>query len=371
MDFSNLPVYRDIQTSLTDNAKSGRVPHAQFFLGQDGSGNLPLAIAYANELLTGEADMFGGKDDRASRLEHPDIHVVFPMVQSMDKTSESLIPRFREAYKNDPFMTFETWMDLVNDSGKSALISKHESENIIKKLSLKAYEGGKKVMVIWMPEMMNIACANKLLKLIEEPPPGSVLLLVGADFDAMLPTIRSRVQLVKLKPVKDSELVSFLESRVTGLDHEVAQTAVRRAEGNLSQALSIARGDSKDNSLEVQIQDWMRLCYKRSVIEFMKWIDSVAKEGKEYQKQLLSTALEIFRMAFRKNYVTMPVRSDDMLEVFTQKFSPFVNQANATELLEFFDKAYQDIDRNGNARIIFTDLSFKVTKALRNPVSEN
>jgi len=261
---------------------------------------------------------------------------------------------------------------MMDESGKSSIISKHESEQIVKKLSLKAYEGGKKVMIIWMPEMMNITCANKLLKLIEEPPQDSVILLVGADYESMLPTIRSRVQLLKFKPLPDAEMHTLIQSRQPGLEAERMALIIRRSEGNLSTAIQMLEGgESEEDGLQLSIQDWMRLCYKIQVIDFMQWVDVVAKKGRDTQKQLLQTAMEIFRMAFRKNFITIPDNNSDKLEVFTKRFAPFVNENNAPDLLEIFDQAYRDIDRNGNPRIIFTDLSFKVAKALRNPAAQN
>ncbi len=368
MTFEQLKTHIKTKEILIRSIRDGRVPHAQYFQGIDGGGNLAMAIGYAQELLAGEADMFGGVDLRASRLEHPDLHIVFPMVQSVDKTCDSLVSEFREAYVKDPYLSYAQWVNQRDEKSKRAIISKHEAESITKKLTLRSFEGGFKVLLIWMPELMNLDCANKLLKLIEEPPSESAIIMVGNDIEGLLPTIRSRTQLVPLPPLSSDEVYAHLKESRTAEPEGILQNAAICAEGSIAKAIDSLQESGE--SYDAQIISWARLCYQRKVPEVMQWTDSMAGEGREGVVLMLKSTLDIFRMAFRKNHVDQSFGSSPATETFTSKFAPFVHDKNVGELMNLIDTCITDISRNGNSRIILLDASFAMMKLLRAPKAE-
>lgn len=364
MTFEDLKTHTHVKEILNTTLKEGRVPHAQFFQGTDGGGNLAMAVAYAQELLSGEADMFGGQDQRASRLEHPDLHIVFPMVQSVDKTCDSLVGEFREAYQANPYLSYSSWLNQRDERSKKAIISKHEAESIGKKLTLRSFEGGWKVLLIWMPELMNLDCANKLLKLIEEPPSDSAIIMVGTDMENLLPTIRSRTQLVPFPPLTNQEVYDHLVQNRSE-DPALLKEAADIAEGSIGNAIEGLQEEAIGH--EKEIMAWLRLCYQRKVPEVMQWTDSIATEGREGVLQMLRETLDIFRSAFLKNHIAGELNSASDLETFTTRFSPFVHDGNVSQLSELVDQAMADVARNGNVRIILLDISFSMMRILRVP----
>lgn len=364
MTFEQLLFHRDTVQRLEKSVSEGRIPHAQYIQTVDGGGGLSLAVAYAQCILSGEADMFGGQDSRASRLEHPDLHVVFPMVQSEDKTCDSLLGTFREYYSENPFTSYDQWLRFRGEKNKKAIISKHEAESVTKKLSLRSFEAGYKVLLIWMAELMNADCANKLLKLIEEPPDGSVIVMVGNDADKLLPTIKSRTQLLNLRPLEQLEILNTLRSQVQASD-EILTEAALNCEGSIAHAMELL--DDDENPFTGLSMAWLRLCYQRKVLDTMAWSDNLASQGREEAIKVLQETLSIFRDAFRKNYISSNGKGNYEAEEFTDKFSPFIHPDNAPALMEETSKAIADIERNGNTRIVLLDLSFKVMKLIRAP----
>lgn len=370
MTFDQLTIHSQTIKTLQSGIEADRVAHAQFFQGVDGGGNIAVAVAYAHALLnSGPADMFGGVDTRAARLEHPDLHLSFPIVQSVSsKISDPYIQDFREAYMSNPFMSYKQWQASRGEAGKKAIISKSEAESIAKKFSLRSFEGGRKVLLMWMPEYMNETCANKLLKLIEEPPADTVILMIGTDAEALLPTIRSRIQVNVLPPLSSEEILEVLQKHRSE-DEDYLMEVAEQAEGSISYALNLLTEGIID--LSPQIIEWTRSCYSRNINEIMTWCDAQAAEGREPTLRLLERCLDVYRMAFRKHFIKETLSSDEELETFTEKFSPFIHTGNAEGLMESVESAHADISRNGNVRIVLLDLSFQVMKHLKNPVTQN
>lgn len=364
-----LPVAEKLRMGI----KEGRIPHAQYIGGISGGGALPLAVACASELLKKDesVDMFGGADTRAARLEHPDLHIVFPRVQGKseaDRTSEPLVPEFRDAYRTNPFMTWEQWLDLRKSGNKRPIISVHEASAINRKLALQSYEGGRTVVIIWRPEMMNTECSNKMLKLIEEPNPGTVLLFVGEDFDALLPTIKSRLQHIELPKPEPDALMDYL-SRYRSEDEELLEMVVEQSEGSLGKALQLLGQEMED--MAPVIIDWLRLCYQRNVPAVMEWTTERAGEGRNDCLRMLERCTELFRAAFRNHHLKPMGKPVDEVAEFALKFSPFVNPGNAEDLMDAIDSAHHDVGRNGNIRIILLDLSFQVMRNLSQEIASN
>jgi DNA polymerase-3 subunit delta' len=271
MKFEDFSFHKDLITNLKTSIEDGRIAHAQYFQGSDGSANLALAIAYAHEVMSGgKTDMFGGMDDRVSRLTHPDLHIVFPVIQGKEKTSDHLLVEFKENYLSNPYMLYNHWLDVMGSLNKTPIISVSESEAIYKKLSLKSYEGGYKTLIVWQAEKMNEGCSNKMLKLIEEPPEGTLIILVGSDFNAMLPTIKSRVQKVEIKPLKNLEVKEFLVSK--GVDNQSVMDYVMESKGSLGLALQLSDMESDDALLD-SFRDLMRIAFQKNVPAAIKWVD--------------------------------------------------------------------------------------------------
>ena len=373
MTLDDLNLLQPMVDKLRMGIAEGRVPHAQYIGGISGGGALPLAVAYASELLKNDSggDMFGGEDSRAARLEHPDLHIVFPRVQGKsegDKTSEPLMPEFRDAYRTNPFMTWEQWTDLQKASNKRPIISVHEASAINRRLALQSYEGGRTVFIIWRPELMNTECSNKMLKLIEEPNPGTVLLFVGEDFDALLPTIKSRLQHIEL-PKLDTEVLMDYLSKYRSEDEELLEMVVEQSEGSVGRALQLLGQEMEDTA--PVIIDWLRLCYKRNVPAAMEWTTERAGEGRNECMRMLERCNELFRAAFRNHHLKPMGKPVDEVAEFALKFSPFVNPGNAEELMDAIDSAHHDIGRNGNIRIILLDLSFQIMRNLSQEITSN
>ncbi|NNC83512.1 MAG: hypothetical protein HKN79_08040 [Flavobacteriales bacterium] len=367
MFLEQLEIHRGLADRLKDSVRTGRIPHTQYFQGVDGGGALQLAIAYAQEVLAGDPDMFGNVDDRASRLEHPDLHVVFPMVQSVSRTSEGSIQELRDALKEHPYLSYDLWTRSRGERNKKAIISKYEADAVSKKLGLRAFEGKHKVLLIWMAELMNPECSNKLLKLIEEPPQGSIIIMVGCDADKLLPTIRSRTQVIDVHTLSPAEILPTLARWSDCPDNELQEAAIR-SEGNISLALELLVGEPDEVS--EQVMDWLRLCYQRKVPETMDWSDSMAGTGREEVKRVLHRTAELFQAAFKKNFIRTEAEETDKEDVFTTRFSPFIHMENAEDLAELMDTAIRDIERHGNARVILLDVSFQLMRLLRTPRGE-
>ncbi len=353
---------------LINNANDGRVSHAQLFLGEDGSGHLPLAIAYATYLFCSDrqpSDSCGQCSSclKIAKLAHPDLHFTFPFVASSGKHSSSkdYLPIWREAIATNPYMDYNQWLAALGDETKQAAINKEEGSEIINRISLKAYEGGYKISIIWRPETLNISSANILLKIVEEPPANTVFLFVSSKPDDILPTILSRTQLVKINRLPIDVLAKALEERHQ-IPSEQAYSLAATSEGNYLEAShQLQKSDAEMMTFE-NFRNWMRMCYKpnENVGNISDWVEVSAKSGREKIKQFIQYALFIARQCILKHYV-----GEDKLAVrgaeldFVIRFSPFINERNILEMSTCFDEAYRDIARNGNPKIVLLDLSFK------------
>jgi DNA polymerase-3 subunit delta' len=367
MTLAELPIHKDLCSRLIRTVKEGRVAHGQYLQIEDGAGGLALALAYAQEILAGEPDMFGGVDTRASRLEHPDLHMIFPMVQAVDKTCDSSLEELRSALKLDSYLAYSQWLRIRGEKSKKAIISKHEAESVNKKLSLRSFEGGAKILIVWMAELMNQDCANKMLKLIEEPPVGSVIIMIGSDASRLLPTIRSRVQVTVADRLSVQEVAQALAQSLPATPESMLKAAAH-AEGSI--ALAKDELQQEHSNQKPIIYDWLRLAYSRKVPEIMTWCDARAAGGKEELIQLIVEASSVIRIAFRKNYIEELSSGDDELDTFTSRFSPFVHDDNVSMLMEILDTAVGDLERNGNPRIVLLDTTYKLIRIIRLPRNE-
>jgi len=365
MTFDDFKVHRSLIANLRGSIADGRIPHAQFFQGAEGSGNLALAIAYAPEVMSiGMTDMFGQaqKDDRVSKLIHPDVHLVFPVIQGKIKTSGPLMNDFKGALNTNPFLLPSEWLDIMNGGNKVPIISVSESEDIYNKLSLKSYEGGYKVLILWQAETMNAACSNKMLKLIEEPPAKTLILLVGNDIQNLLPTIQSRVQTVVVKPCSDQEINNFLSAKE--IEEGLKKSVLQKANGSPGIALSLTK-EEVDTQVFESFRDLMRLAFQKNVPSAIEWVETVAPKGKHFHRNLLDFGVDIYRQANMLNHVDNHKLEMDDKGAFIKKFAPFIRMDNIQGLMETHQELGYHLSRNGNARILLLDFTFSLMKLIK------
>jgi DNA polymerase-3 subunit delta' len=379
MLFSEILGQEHIKNHLTQSVENGRVPHAQLFVGPEGCGTLPMAIAYAQYLLCGNTNGENNTGNEACNLKfnnisHPDLHFAFPVTTS-DKAkshpvSSHYFEEWRQLLKEQPYGNLFDWYNLLGVDNKQGQIGVDEAQDIVKALALKAYEGGYKVMLIWMAEKMNTACANKLLKLIEEPPNKTVFILIAEDEEQIINTIRSRCQVLHFPPLAENVIKEALIKNYS-LDVSVATKIAHQANGNYNKACDLVYHDSEDLQFETWFIFWIRSAFKAkgnkaAIHDLISWSEDIAKTGRETQKQFLLFCLDFFRQALLLNYnATELVYLETKTEKFKlENFAPFVHNNNILEISNELQEAVYHIERNGNSKIILTDLSIKLTRLL-------
>jgi DNA polymerase-3 subunit delta' len=368
-----------IKNHLKQSVLNGRIPHAQLFVGPEGCGTLPLAIAYARSILNSNKneDELEEVAAKFKNLSHPDLHFAFPVTTS-DKAkshpiSSNYLEEWRRLIKEQPYGNLFDWYNLLGVDNKQGQIGVDEAQDIVKSLSLKAYEGGYKVMIIWMAEKMNTACANKLLKLIEEPPSKTVFILITEDEGQIINTIKSRCQILHFPPLAE-EVIAEALIKNHGMDVSVATKIAHQSNGNYNKACDLVFSDSEDLQFEEWFIFWIRSAFKAkgnkaAIHDLISWSDDISKTGRETQKQFLNYCLDFFRQALLLNYNAQgliylePKTPNFKLE----KFAPFVHGNNVLEISDELQDAIYHIERNGNSKIILTDLSIKLTRLLHKP----
>jgi len=379
MLFSDIIDQKTIKKQLIYSVESGRIPHAQLLVAPKGTGALPLAIAYAQYILCNNSIGENNNGNPAcntkiNNLSHPDLHFAFP-VATTDKVkrhpiSDLFLEEWRQFVKDNPYGDLLSWYAHLGIVNKQGQIGVDEAEAIVKKLVLKSYEGGYKVMIIWMAEKLNTAAANKLLKLIEEPPNKTILLLITENQEQIISTILSRCQIVKLNPLSENHIKDALVERQRITENEAIKIA-HQADGNWNKALHILNNATKDEQFEQWFITWVRTAFKAKgnatiIQELIAWSDTIASNGREVQKSFLNYCLQFFRQAMLKNYTA---DSLVFLEPYTasfnlDKFAPFVHSGNIMDISNELNDAIYHIERNGNSKIILLDLSIKLTRFL-------
>jgi DNA polymerase-3 subunit delta' len=375
MLFKEIVGQEDIKRRLIQTVNDNRISHAQLLLGPAGSGNLALAFAYAQYIFCsnkGEDDSCGECSSclKMQKIAHPDFHFVFPVYKVKDgreTISDDLIADMREALTQNPYLELDEFLDNHGIENKQAQIYVGESASILRKLSFKAYEGEYRIVIIWKPEKMNVQAANKILKMIEEPPERTLFIMVAENTDLMLATILSRTQMVKIKKTDDASMQKALMDKFN-LSPENALRITHLADGNFSAAMKMAAqgDDSTDNTQ--RFRDWMLACYKNNIPEMLNWSEKLAStdEGREKQKAFLAFCQNMFRKALMQTYSTPELaRMTDNERSFFLKFSTFVNGNNIMEIAAELDTASYHIERNAYPKLLFFDLSLKLGTLLR------
>lgn len=368
MFFKDIIGQEEVKERLQLELREGRVPHAQLFAGPEGAGALPLAIAYARFLLCThrrETDACGTCPScvKVNKLVHPDLHFVFPVVKRKgggDTVSDDYIREWRELAVSTSYFGLNHWLDAMGAENQQAQIFVKESDELTRKLSLKSSEGGYKVVVLWLPEKMKVECANKLLKLLEEPPALTVFLLVSEEPDRILPTILSRTQRVNVPRLDDSKIATALSERFGLLPSDAAETA-RLANGSYLQALEIIhRSDDNLQFFELFVS-LMRLAYQRKVKEMREWSETVATMGRERQKSFLAYCQRMVRENFIFNFHRQELNYMNRDEAnFAMRFAPFINERNVIGIADELSEAQVHIEQNVNPRMVFFDFALKM-----------
>ena len=375
MQFKDVIGQPAIKQRLIQSVRENHVSHAQLFFGPAGSGKLPLALAYAQYILCPnrtETDSCGvcPTCQKIQKLVHPDLHFVVPTntTKSVKSNPESdlFMEEWREfALKNDGYFNDTDWYAFLDIENKQGYMSVRDAASLLRKLNMKSYEGEYKIAIIWMAEKMRVETANKLLKLLEEPPEKTVFLLIAEDAEELLATIKSRTALVKIPAIDLGSIESALIDRL-GCNPQQAHDAAMISEGNWLTACHSVQDSEEHKFFFTTFQQWMRLCFRSAYPELIDFSSNIKTLGRERQKELLDYGLRIIRnsLLFNNNLAEIVMLPDDE-KTFNSKFAPFVNPANLAQIAELFEEAIRQIERNGNAQIIFTDVSFKMVGLLK------
>ena len=379
MQFSEILGQEHIKSHLTKSADLGRIPHAQLFIGPEGSGTLSMAIAYAQYLICSNTNGENKGLNEACNLKfhknsHPDLHFIYPTVSTEDiKTkpkSIDFISEWRQFLELNKYGSLFDWYQILGIKNKQGEIRVDDAQEILKLLALKSFEGGYKIMIIWMADKLNIAASNKLLKLLEEPTDKTVFILIAENEEDIIQTIRSRCQVLHFNGLPEKVIADSLISN-ENIDSKIAHKIAHQAQGNYNKALQLLQPDSETTFFEKWFVDWVRAAFRAkgnaaAIQDLIQWSEQIASLGRETQKKFLHFCIDMFRQALLLNYQTPNlVYIEPQVEKFKlENFAPFVNGNNINDIFKELSDAMYHIERNGNAKIILTDLSIKLTRLI-------
>jgi DNA polymerase-3 subunit delta' len=367
MQFKEIVGQAAIKQRLINSVKENRVSHAQLFLGPEGSGSLALAVAYAQYLScedkqTNDSCGVCSSCRKYQKLMHPDLHFSYPFfAKHKDDTALTFIEQWRDAFTANPYLSLDTWRGYLDAENKQANINIAECHQIIKKLSFKPFESVYKILILWLPEYLDKE-GNALLKIIEEPQPNTLFILVAQNQDQILNTILSRTQLIKIPALSYDEVKQNLLTQHNQTEDAAAEIAYL-SNGNLTEALTMLQQDNKGyHQLFVQ---WLRLCFSNKGLEVLTFVDQFAKMGRENQKNFLRYGISFIReccllMAGAGNLVHLPAKELETAQKMTSVLDISKAQYISTEL----EKAHYHVERNANPKILFLDVSLQIIKIL-------
>jgi DNA polymerase-3 subunit delta' len=402
MRFADITGLEEVKEHLINSVQANHLAHALLFVGPEGSANLAIALAFATYLQCTNREkgtdagadagpgLFGAPSEPApakadvqvsrdacgvcpsclkmAKFQHPDVHWVFPVsststVKGDNAVSKSFISEWRQFLGHSAYGSLSEWRHIYGGEDKQVNISKEESRNIIGSLMLKSYEGPYKIMLIWLPEHMHPSAANGILKILEEPPAKTIFILVTHDTEKLLATILSRTQLVKIRAFSDEEINQILIQQHEILE-EKASAVARLAAGNLQEALRLAT-EATDESFAL-FRDWMRLCYERQYSKLVSFSDDMGKMGRDSQRNLLLTGLNLLRET-----LVYPYASGDLVRLqseelaFAERFSKVATPLKVQQMADLLNQTLYYLERNANPKIALLDLSLKLTGILR------
>jgi len=364
MQFRDIIGQEKIKEQLIRTVKENRVSHAQLFLGPEGSGSLPLALAYAQYInceqrLDHDSCGHCASCRKYGKLIHPDLHFSYPFFAAhKEDTASTFMEEWRHSFLSNPYLNLDSWRHSLDGGNKQANINIAECHHIIQKLSLKAFEATYKVLIMWLPEFLDKE-GNTLLKLIEEPPERTLFLLVTQNQDQLLNTIISRTQLVKINAIDRESLTQYLVQE-KGLDQAKATQLAYISGGNMQQVQSLLT-DTSNNYFDLFVQ-WLRLCFGAKVLDILALVDEeLAKLGRENQKSFLLYAIQMMRevilfKAGAKHLVHLP----EAELLFVEKFAPLYSTDQLAACVQIFEKTSYYVERNANPKILFLDVSLQL-----------
>jgi len=367
-----------LKEQLVQTVRESRISHARLFLGPEGSGSLPLAIAYAqyvNCTARSEREPCGKclSCVKFNKLAHPDLHFVFPVVKpgsGKAAVSDLFIKEWREAVIANPYITYNQWLEQMGSENKQGGIFVDESKEILKKLSFKTYEAEYKIMIIWLAEKMNQQTANKLLKILEEPPEKTLFLLIAETTDSILPTILSRTQITRVPKIDSQTLANYLVAAELCNDQKALSTA-HISNGNLAAALEILQSSEESDYFLQMFMRMMRTCWmvwskKQAMLDLLTWCEEITQLGREQQKAFLLYCLRMVRENFALNRQQPSlVFLSDAENDFSQKFNAFIHPDNVLQLAAELNTAHYHIEANGNKNLVFLDMVCKIVVLLK------
>ncbi len=375
MKFSDIKGQQAIKERLIRSVKENRVSHAQLFFGPEGSGKLAMALAYAQYI---NCTQRAGDDScgvcssciKYEKVIHPDLHFIYPIAKTKEVADKPQSKLFINQWRTiltgrKAVFSLQDWYQHINLENKQGIINAEDCNEIIRTLSYKSYESEYKVMIIWMVEKLFHAAAPKILKILEEPPDKTLFILISEQSDQILPTILSRTQLVKFHRRNDQELVEALVAH-TSCSIEEASRVKYLADGNLNVAIKVLETGETDQANFEIFRTWMRFCFKTNIREITRLTSDFSSMGREKQKSLMAYALKIIRYCMHNRIGGQSqIRADGDELKFIHDFTPFIHPENAGKLNDEFNKALYHIERNGNASIVFMDLSLQSMKWLK------
>jgi DNA polymerase-3 subunit delta' len=360
-----------IKKHLKTTVSKERIAHAQLFIGPTGSGVLPLAIAYARNVLSRNSrDHVHAQIDK---LEHPDLHFSFPVASTPESgtkpTSDAFLRVWREFVLTDPYGGLQDWYEKSGIEKKNAEIRVVEAQLIMKKLSLKSYEGGNKVFIVWAADKMNTDAANKLLKIIEEPPQHTVIILVAEDEDRIINTIKSRCQVLHIPKLSSTDIANGLIQRFK-IGENQATLLSRQSDGNFQKAIQLYKESSEDLEFEQWFITWVRTAFQAkskptAINDLLDWASQIASLNRETQKRFLNYCQEFFRQAMLFNYnahAAVYLKPNNGFDL--KKFAPFITGNRMKEISKQIEEATFHVDRNANGKVVLTDLAISLTRIL-------
>lgn len=371
MKFAGIPGVEETKKLLIEAAQNNHIAHAQLFVGAEGALNLPLALAYATYLhCENKGDDACGVCSACSKnlkYIHPDTHFVFPLSnvkgdKDEDRFKADILKSWRAFLLEQPFGNLNDWTNYYGGEDKQALISREESREIIKTLSLKPFESPHKIMIIWQPELMHTSAANGILKILEEPPPHTYFILVTNAADRLLPTIISRTQIVTVPLLQDAELESCL-TETYGVEKGKAGKIVQLSEGNINLALKLQENE-EDNNSQFFI-GWMRECFKKNYGALVTLADDYHGLDKLNQKNIVTYSINMMRETLLNLSGAQKInrtRGDELK--FVTDFSKVMNIQKIEKSFKLLNDASYHLERNGSAKMIFLDLSLKLAQTI-------
>ncbi|GAB6982051.1 DNA polymerase III subunit [Prevotella dentasini] len=366
MDFSEVIGQEAVKQRLMQMVGKDRVPHALLFTGPEGTGKMALAMAFASYLLTHGVSAPDNARAMIARWEHPDLHFTYPTIKLPGMSAEhqpvssEFAKEWHRLIMDGPYFTMNQWMQAMGATTQQAVITGAESDELSRILALKSSQGGYKVCIVWRPERMNLASANKLLKLLEEPPQGTVFLMVCEEPEKLLDTIVSRMQRIEVKLIGTADIERALTER-RGLEPGMAGRMARVAHGSWLKALEALEAGNENQEFLGMFQMLMRLCYMRNVKDLKRWSEAVAAYGREKERRMLVYFQQQVRENFMYNFQNPElVYMTQEEEGFARNFARFINEANVVEINELFGRAHRDIGQNSNAKVVLYDVALKL-----------